>query len=75
MPHPGPDAVRLLTDYGFREMGLNRIEIRVHAFNTPAHHVYRKVGYQVDGVRRDATFHDGRFHDEIIMSALSREWL
>ncbi|WP_022906276.1 GNAT family N-acetyltransferase [Curtobacterium sp. B18] len=70
----GTDAVRLLTDYGFREMGLNRIEIQVHAFNDRARAVYAKVGYHVEGVRREATFHDGRFHDEVIMSALARDW-
>ena len=70
----GTDAVRVLTDYGFREMGLNRIEIRVHAFNDRAQAVYRRIGYRQEGVRRDATWHDGRFHDEVLMSALAREW-
>jgi len=70
----GTDAVRVLTDYGFREMGLNRIEIRVHAFNDRAQAVYRRIGYRQEGVRRDATFHDGRFHDEVVMSVLAREW-
>lgn len=70
----GTDAVRLLTDYGFREMGLNRIEIQVHAFNDRARAVYAKTGYQVEGVRREATYHDGHFHDEVIMSALARDW-
>lgn len=70
----GTEVVRLVTAYGFREMGLNRIEIRVHAFNDRARAVYARSGYQQEGVRRDATFHDGRFHDEIVMAALAREW-
>jgi len=70
----GTDAVRLLTEYGFREMGLNRIEIQVHAFNDRARSAYRKVGYHEEGVRREAVFHDGRFHDEVIMSVLARDW-
>jgi RimJ/RimL family protein N-acetyltransferase len=70
----GTDAVRLLTDYGFREMGLNRIEIRVHAFNDRARAVYGRVGYQEEGVRREATFHDGRFSDEVLMAVLARDW-
>lgn len=70
----GTDSVRLLTNYGFQEMGLNRIEIRVHIFNEPARAVYSKVGYQPEGMRREATFHDGQFHDEVIMSALARDW-
>ncbi len=55
-------------------MGLNRIEIQVHAFNDRARAVYRKAGYVEEGVRREAVFHDGRFHDEVIMSALARDW-
>lgn len=70
----GTDAVRLLTKYGFREMGLNRIEIRVLAFNERARAVYRKIGYLEEGVRREAIFHDGCFHDEVLMSALARDW-
>ena len=70
----GTDAVRVLTGYGFQEMGLNRIEIQVHAFNARARAVYRRVGFVEEGIRRDATFHSGRFHDEIIMSVLAGEW-
>ena len=33
-----------------------------------------KVGYHEEGVRREAVFHDGRFHDEVIMSVLARDW-
>mgnify|MGYP000993810162 CR=1 FL=1 len=70
----GTDAVTVLTSYGFREMGLNRIEIHVHAFNSPARAVYRKVGYIEEGIKRQAIFHDGRFHDQVIMAALADEW-
>lgn len=71
----GTDAVRVLTDYGFREMGLNRIEIQVLAVNERARNVYRRVGYVEEGVRRDSVFHDGCFHDQVILSALAGEWL
>ncbi|QDZ15686.1 GNAT family N-acetyltransferase [Humibacter ginsenosidimutans] len=70
----GLDAVRTLTAYGFREMGLNRIEIGVMAFNLRARAVYRKAGYVEEGVRREAVFHDGAFHDHVIMSTLASEW-
>lgn len=71
----GSDAVRTLTAYGFREMGLNRIEIGVMAFNLRARSVYRKAGYVEEGIRREAVFHDGTFHDQVIMSMLASEWL
>lgn len=46
----------------------------MHAFNDRARTVYARTGYQFEGVRREATFHDGHFHDEVIMSALARDW-
>ncbi|HEY0260817.1 MAG TPA: GNAT family protein, partial [Lacisediminihabitans sp.] len=70
----GTDVVRTLTRYGFLEMGLNRIEIRVWAFNSRARRVYHRAGYREEGIRRDAVFHDGEYHDEVILSQLRREW-
>jgi RimJ/RimL family protein N-acetyltransferase len=70
----GLDAVRVLTRYGFRELGLNRIELGVVAFNTRARAVYRKAGFVEEGVRRQAVFHDGVFHDHVIMAVLAQEW-
>jgi len=70
----GTDAVRTLVDYGFREMGLNRIELHVFAFNARARATYRKVGFRDEGVLRETAFHDGAFHDEIVMSILARDW-
>jgi len=71
----GLRATRLALTYGFRELGLNRIELRVWAFNTRAIRAYEKTGFVVEGRRREAVFHDGRFHDELIMSVLARDHL
>jgi RimJ/RimL family protein N-acetyltransferase len=70
----GPRATRLALSYGFRELGLNRIELHVWAFNTRAIRAYEKAGFIVEGCRREAVFHDGQFHDELIMSVLAREF-
>lgn len=69
----GPDAVGTLVDYGFDELGLHRIELRTAAFNTRARAAYRRAGFVEEGVRRDAFFHAGAFHDEVLMSVLSHE--
>lgn len=69
----GSDTVRLMTAYGFREMGLNRIELRVNASNDRARAVYTKAGYQVEGIRREVLFHDGWFHDEVVMAILASD--
>lgn len=70
----GTDAVRLLTDFGFMELGLHRIELRVFDYNERARAVYRKLGYTEEGTRRAVAFHHGEFHDEVIMAVLAGQW-
>ena len=70
----GTDAVRFAVDYGFRELGLHRIELTVLAFNIRAIAAYRKAGFTEEGRARDAVFHDGHWYDEVSMAILDREW-
>jgi RimJ/RimL family protein N-acetyltransferase len=70
----GPRATRLALSYGFRELGLNRIELHVWAFNTRAIRAYEKAGFVLEGRRREVVFHNGCFHDELIMSVLASEY-
>ena len=70
----GPKATQLALSYGFRELGLNRIELHAWAFNTRAIRAYEKAGFVLEGRRREVVFHDGRFHDELIMSVLARDY-
>lgn len=70
----GSDAVRVLVRYGFDELGLNRIELRTWAYNTRGLRAYLRAGFVEEGRRREAVFHDGAFHDEVLMSMLRREW-
>jgi RimJ/RimL family protein N-acetyltransferase len=70
----GTDAVRVMVRYGFEELGLNRIELHVFAYNSRAIATYRKVGFVEEGRRRQAAFHAGRFHDSVIMSLLAEEY-
>ncbi|GAA4185424.1 GNAT family protein [Gryllotalpicola kribbensis] len=70
----GTDALRIAVDFSFRELGLNRLQLNVAAFNPRAIRAYEKAGFVVEGRRRQATFHDGCFHDELIMAILFEDW-
>lgn len=70
----GPDVTRLVLRYGFREMGLHRIELGVWAYNDRAVAAYRKAGFVEEGRRREVAFHDGAFHDQLLMGVLAHEW-
>jgi RimJ/RimL family protein N-acetyltransferase len=70
----GTDAVRTIARYGFRSMGLHRIELSVAAFNTRGRRAYEKAGFQVEGVRRESAFLDGAHVDEVRMGLLRPEF-
>ncbi len=70
----GTDAMRVGLRYAFAEMGLNRVQLMVFAFNERAIASYKKVGFQVEGIRREAIYRDGKFNDVVHMSILRSEW-
>ena len=70
----GPEAGRVILDYGFRQLGLHRIFLRVFSFNERAQRVYAKLGFVPEGTLRESYFQDGTFHDTLVMSILEEEW-
>ena len=70
----GTDAMRVIVSYGFRELGLHRIQLGVSPFNPAGIRAYEKAGFAEEGRRREAVWHDGRWYDEVLMSVLEREW-
>ena len=70
----GTRAVKLMTGYGFKELGLHRISLRVASFNARALSSYQKAGFTIEGRERDSFFHNGQFHDELILGMLDREY-
>lgn len=70
----GTDAMRVIVDYGFREMGLHRIQLGVAPFNPAGVRAYEKAGFVEEGRHRESVWHDGRWYDEVMMSVLDHEW-
>ena len=70
----GAEAMSMLLDYGFEELGLNRVGLSVFAFNEDAISTYEKLGFREEGRLREALKRDGAFHDAILMSILESEW-
>ncbi len=70
----GTEATQLVTDYAFARLNLNRVELEVAAENPRARRIYERIGYRVEGTRRDAFYVEGRYLDAVIMAILRREW-
>jgi RimJ/RimL family protein N-acetyltransferase len=70
----GAQIVRLLLQEGFDELGLHRLALHVFTFNQPAIRCYKKVGFRVEGVLRDARRHGEEYWDLCVMGILEQEW-
>ncbi|EHS55142.1 GNAT family protein [Paenibacillus kribbensis] len=70
----GSEALVLMLDYGFGICNLHRIELNVFDYNERAIRCYEKVGFQREGVQRDALFYNHEYHDSILMSMLNHEY-
>jgi RimJ/RimL family protein N-acetyltransferase len=55
-----------------RRQGLVRIELTVHADNERAIAFYKRVGFEKEGVLKDAVRIDGRYKDLILMAIVDR---
>ena len=51
-----------------RRIGLLRVELTVHADNARAIALYARVGFTLEGVKRDAALIDGQFKDVNLMA-------
>jgi diamine N-acetyltransferase len=70
----GRDTLQTLLCFGFAEINLNRIFLRVFAGNKRAVHLYETIGFQHEGCMRQAEYRHGRYHDLLWMGVLRDEW-
>jgi RimJ/RimL family protein N-acetyltransferase len=70
----GRDVLETLLRFGFEQMNLQRIYLRVFADHKRAVHLYETVGFQHEGCWRQAAFRHDRYHDLLWMSMLRGEW-
>lgn len=70
----GTDATKTILAYGFNKLKLHRIQLEVYQYNPRAIRVYKKLGFKLEGIRRQANFYRGKFHDDLLMGILKSEW-
>ena len=70
----GTEVIKLLLDYGFNYLNLHNIDLKVKSFNKRAINCYKKVGFKEYGRRRESTYLNGKYYDDIYMDILSKEF-
>ncbi len=70
----GTDAMICLLKVGFLVLNFHRLELLVMDYNKKAIHVYEKIGFKEIGLKREAHFLQGKYHDVYIMDILAKEF-
>jgi ribosomal-protein-serine acetyltransferase len=67
-------ACKALIDYGFLELGLNRIEINVATENLKSKAIPERLGMIHEGTKRQVERIGDKFNDHQVYSVLANEW-
>jgi RimJ/RimL family protein N-acetyltransferase len=70
----GTFAVNAMLQHAFYNMNLQRIELTVLEDNERARHLYEKVGFIQEGIKRKAKYKNGKFINMIVYSILKEEY-
>jgi ribosomal-protein-serine acetyltransferase len=65
---------RVLIDYLFDEMNLNRIQINCNVENAKSRAIPERLGFQLEGVHRQVEAFDNRFGDWAVYAMLKEDW-
>ena len=70
----GTEAVKLLIDYGFRFLNLHKIESESWMFNKRSIKMHKRLGFVVEGRRREKKYMEGKYQDSMMFGLLKDEW-
>jgi len=70
----GTETIRLLLEYGFEDLELNRIELTVDEANARGRRCYEKCGFREEGLLRQHRLVEGQFGNTVMMAILRGEW-
>ncbi|EON97731.1 putative gnat family protein [Phaeoacremonium minimum UCRPA7] len=70
----GSEAIQWVLQWGFQMAGLHRIGIESFEYNEGAGRLYERLGFTLEGRKRDYLWFNGEWHDMLGFSMLEDEW-
>jgi RimJ/RimL family protein N-acetyltransferase len=70
----GTEASTLLLDYAFAVLGYHKVNLDLFEYNVRARVMYERLGFVLEGRRRENHWTRGRFWDDILMGVTAEEW-
>ena len=69
------ESCKLLLEYGFKELCLNKIWTEIYEFDKKKKKLYNKFDFKTDGILRENYFYNGKWWNSLILSKLSSDFL
>lgn len=66
-------AAKQTIDFGFQQLGLNRIYTEVQSNNIASIKMCESIGFKREGIIRQGQYKNGQFRDEIMMGMLKED--
>lgn len=68
------ESCEILFEYGFNQLGLNKIWTEIYEFDEKKKDLYEVLGFELDGRLRRNYFYDGQWWDSLIISILKEDY-
>lgn len=69
------EAFRLMLDYAFRKLNLNKVILGVYSPHAAAIKSYLKIGFKIEGRLKKMIHFEGGYVDKVMMGILKSEYL
>lgn len=69
----GKEALRNLIQYAFETLNLHKLWATVFSYNMPSQRLFEGLGFRKEGLLRQETYREGRYHDVIRYGLLREE--
>lgn len=70
----GTEAVKLLLEYGFNNIGIERISANTLKQNIPAQHLLKKLNFKLEGIEKKAVYLGGEKCDRLNYAILIEDY-
>jgi len=69
------EACDLIVWYAFNRLNIHKLSVALSEDNVSALKVYKKLGFQIEGTRKQECYKEGKYFDAIDMGILQHEYL
>lgn len=70
----GAEATNWAMDWAFNYAGIHRIELRSYSFNEAAIRLWEKVGFKLEGRKRESVWFQRAWYDTVMYAILEQDW-